>query len=241
MRDELIFKNDDAFILRGGREIPLLEVESFSDQSFEREVIRALASFFDFPFAPSSASAKNHSPPKWLGDFPTTSKLTFYPGTFNPWHQGHLNCLALCPEEEIVVVPDYSLWKSAGVAKSPWERVRELALALQAFSRQGLSLFPGFTILDAPHATADWLSQFHERELNLVIGMDNFISLERWRRAHDLLGLLTKLYVVPRSFEEMSAAAFKKAQEFIASHEQSPEVIYLPEHSAMDVSSTSLR
>lgn len=241
MSDRLIFKNDDAFILRDGLELSLLEVQTLNDPEFEREVIKELASFFNFPFAPNSSVTARQRPPKWLGEPPVSRKLTFYPGTFNPWHEGHLNCLKLCPEENVVVVPDYSPWKSAGVAKTPWERVRELALTLRKCSRPGLSLYPGFTILEAPHATADWLSQLEDHELNLIIGMDNFIALERWNRVRDLLALLNKLYVVPRSFDQMSDQALLRAKNFIAALESAPQVIYLPEHSAMDASSTNLR
>lgn len=237
----LQFINRDAYICDQdtGSQTSLLDLTNFKDQSLESEIIESLASFFPFPFAPGVEDP--NLAPAWLGEIPKGKKITFYPGTFNPWHEGHLNCLELCPEENIVVVPDYSPWKSEGVVKSPWMRVRELVEVLSQSPKRGLSVYPGFTLLKAPHATLDWMSQLEDFELSLIIGMDNFISLHKWHRASDLLGLLQTLYVVPRSFETMNEDALSSAQEFIAQVQNAPQVIILPEHSAMDVSSTNLR
>ena len=39
------------------------------------------------------------------------SRVTFFGGSFNPWHRGHRECLNLCAEDEIMVVPDCNPWK----------------------------------------------------------------------------------------------------------------------------------
>ncbi len=235
----LLFKNGEVFIAEGDSEVNVLSLTRIVDSSLEVELISKLSAFFDFPFAPEINVLG--TAPKWLGQIPSGKKITFYPGTFNPWHEGHLNCLELCPEANIVVVPDYSPWKSAGVSKSPWERVCELAKVIGKSQKTGLSLYPGFTVLSQPHATFDWLDKLQGYEISLIIGMDNFTSLSRWSKASELLNFLEKLYVVPRTFESLSDELLKEAFQFASVTAPSLEVIILPEHSAMDVSSTGLR
>ena len=41
----------------------------------------------------------------------STDRITFFGGSFNPWHKGHGACLELCPEKNIIVIPDTNPFK----------------------------------------------------------------------------------------------------------------------------------
>ena len=40
-----------------------------------------------------------------------SSPVVFFGGSFNPWHDGRQACLDLCPNKNIVIVPDTNPWK----------------------------------------------------------------------------------------------------------------------------------
>lgn len=212
---------------------PVLECESF-DAATERELIDLLNSFFDF-FTPAT-NLKKYAP-RWLRlDLLDNDKITFYPGTFNPWHQGHFNCLKLCPEKSIVVAPDYSPWKEGGT-RSPWSRLREI---IEALKDQAVMIYPGFLLLEESNPTYEWMCRVQRSEKNLVIGMDNFCALSRWYQGKELLQLLKKLYVVPRAMTSKDAS-YTSALDWVRSVAPTLEVVLLPEHDQMETSSTKLR
>lgn len=231
--EPFVLAQGELYVRLAGQLINVLDIESFQDEALERALIELLAGFFDF-FAPARYPAI--LAPHWLHlELFNSEEVTFYPGTFNPWHAGHLNCIKLCPEKSIVIVPDFSPWKSES-GQRPWQRVQVI---LKEIKSRAYMTYPAFTLLTEGHTTFSWMQKVRRPKCNLIVGMDNFAALSRWREASSLLRLLHKLYVVPRS--NVSEDQITAAKLFVEQSCPELPIIFLPEHDEMETSSTELR
>ena len=129
-------------------------------------------------------------PSPWV--LPSGPKLSFFAGSFNPWHSGHGRCVSLAGLPNLIVAPDQSPWK--GDTPSPFSLLGGIPLA------SDLCLFPGFLGRDESNPTAQWVCALRARGLGitLVLGEDCFGSIHRWQEAEALLEALEGLVVIPR-------------------------------------------
>lgn len=162
----------------------------------------------------------------------------FFPGSFNPWHEGHRACVDLAPKDSnLVIVPDFNPWKDREDIQTGcgWEKYMALCLAVKDTP---YSVFPGFLGLEKSNPTVDWLPFTNVEKKVLLVGEDSFLSLEQWKDTERLISFLSKLYVVPREGDEKLVEDTK-----IKLLEQRPnlEVEILPGHPHQKLSSTEIR
>lgn len=160
--------------------------------------------------------------------------VTFFGGTFNPFHIGHLECLKLCPESNIILIPDCNPQKIV-LKRSVEKEIFELAYALESYP---FSIYPGFFIKEKSNPTASWLPNVNCAEVNFLMGDDSFKGLQTWVSPELILRKLSKLYVVSRNYKFQD---YKHVHEWALSINPKLLIVYLGEHPFMDVSSTKIR
>lgn len=214
-------------------------LEELSNLSIDeaQAVCRLLASFFDF--MPTHVRGRHlHQLPAFIWKrkdcFP--EEITFYGGSFHPWHQGHDACVRLFPHpESLLVLPDNNPWKSETRQTCPWTFFKDLALRYQHLD---MSFYPGFLGTNDKNPTVSWLTVTTIQNKSLLLGDDTFQGLSRWYNIEELLKHLKKIYVVPR---KMNVENYEDGLEFL--HKEAPhiEVIRLPRHPFEHISSTEIR
>jgi nicotinate-nucleotide adenylyltransferase len=208
------------------------KLENLSDID-QYNLLIALADFF--PFMPAHSSNPHGWAPKEMLKGEISGSVTFFGGSFSPFHEGHMACLDLCPEKNIVIVPDCN----------PDKDLRDLANPLNDFFKicelvkeKSYSVYPGFIGRHRPNPTSGWLPKVNIPEKNFLMGDDSFMNLPHWIEADTVVRALTKLYVVPRTHHVSEYEAQVKKLKKI-NHEL--QVILLPDHPHKEVSSTKLR
>jgi nicotinate-nucleotide adenylyltransferase len=189
-----------------------------------------------FEFMPSSDQTHNQSElsPLFL-KHPIADSVTFFGGSFNPFHQGHRACLDLCPEKNILIVPDRNPFKPLTVNENTYD---EFVVLAESLKDTRYSIYPGFLALNNPNPTSSWLPKVRISEKNFLMGDDSFMSLLKWKHPEMVIAALTKLYVVPRQFTKDDYLI----QEIeILKINPSLEIHYLADHPYKNISSTSLR
>ncbi|MDJ0840095.1 MAG: NUDIX domain-containing protein [Acidobacteriota bacterium] len=170
------------------------------------------------------------------GRGPLGDHLTFFGGSFNPWHQGHEACLALCPRKEgLVVVPDSNPFKKGEAGQCSWRLFRELVERAEHF---GALVFPGFCGMEGANPTIAWLPYVKARTKGFLIGEDSFTSFPGWNESITLAQALNHLYVAPR---RVTSDQFEAARDWFKAHAPSLQIHFLDDHHHRDVSSTALR
>lgn len=190
-----------------------------------------------FEFMPGSDQTHNQSElPHLFLKHPIVDSVTFFGGSFNPFHQGHRACLDLCPEKNILIVPDHNPFK---MPASKNENVYDEFLFLaESLKETPYSLYPGFLGIDKPNPTSSWLPFVKIKEKNFLMGDDSFMSLLTWKNPEAILKSLTKLYVVPRIFKRED---YLKHEREIKKIHSLLDVHYLADHPYKNISSTDLR
>ena len=190
-----------------------------------------------FEFMPGSDQTHNQSELSYLFlKHPITDTVTFFGGSFNPFHQGHRACLDLCPEKNILIIPDRNPFK-AQAPKSDQVFTQFLALA-QDLKDTPYSLYPGFLGLNRPNPTSGWLPLVKIKEKNFLMGDDSYMDLLSWNNPEVFLKALTKLYVVPRKYQRID---YMNQEREILKLNPNLEIHYLAEHPYKNISSTDLR
>lgn len=202
-----------------------------SDQ-FEK--CREIANCFEF--MPDSDGSHNQSElSKLYLKHPIKDNVTFFGGSFNPFHEGHRACLDLCPEKNILIVPDRNPFKEVSKNEYIFDEFVKLAKLLKDTS---YSLYPGFLVKTESNPTSSWLPFVKIPEKNFLMGDDSFMDLLKWKNPEVIMKSLTKLYVVPRKFTKTD---YVKIEKELLKMNPKLEVHYLEEHPYMNISSTKLR
>ncbi|MBL7664367.1 MAG: hypothetical protein JNM93_04495 [Bacteriovoracaceae bacterium] len=134
------------------------------------------------------------------GQYQFPKEITFFGGSYNPWHLGHTSCVELFPKkDQLVIVPDYNPLKSEEL-DSLWENYLKILKLKQEHPK--LQIYPGFWCNEKPNRTYPWVKQFKQdtpnTKINLLMGYDSFLGLPKWFEYQALLNLLNHLYVVAR-------------------------------------------
>jgi nicotinate-nucleotide adenylyltransferase len=189
-----------------------------------------------FEFMPDSDGMHSQAElPKLFLKHPLTDSVTFFGGSFNPFHLGHRSCLELCPEKNILIVPDRNPLKPLSEEENVFDEFVALAELLK---ETNYSLYPGFLAKKETNPTSAWLPKVKMTEKNFLMGDDSFMSLLKWKNPAVIISALTKLYVVPRNF---SKADYLKQEIEILKFNPRLEVHYLADHPYKNLSSTALR
>lgn len=162
--------------------------------------------------------------------------VTFFGGSFNPWHPGHHACLDAHPDNRLlVVVPDANPFKATHHHTCSWQRYRDL---LAIVSPANASLYPGFCGHETANPTVRWLPFIPMPRRALLIGADSFADLPGWYEADHLVENLETLYIVPRqtSDEDMT-----RSTQWFENHHPAVSLVFLNDHPYRHLSSTAIR
>ncbi len=166
---------------------------------------------------------------------PIKDSVTFFGGSFKPFHQGHRACLDLCPEKNILIIPDRNPFKEINDDEKIWNEFIQLA---QSLKETNYSLYPGFLVHKVANPTSSWLPLVKISQKNFLMGDDSYLNLLAWKNPEVLLKSLTKLYVVPREFTKND---YLKYEPELLKINPKLEIHYLDKHPYMNISSSKLR
>ncbi len=206
------------------------DLEFIPSDEFElKQILDFLAPYFSPYFFPNNNSK--------------IKEVTFFGGSFNPWHQGHDACTQLMKSHlsdnhELVIIPDINPWKNNNLLslQNRWE------LFIKINSNCDFKVFPNFLFLDDKNPTINWIRKINETntklKLNLLMGFDSFSKLDLWKDANQLLNFLSTIYVASRNDKE-EIKNNKLAQYSKINSEL--KFKFLGNHEHEDVSSTKIR
>ena len=195
-----------------------------------------------FPFMPHSIEGgykylPNEILPKKFKELVAIGieSITFFGGSFNPWHEGHSECLRQCSEVEkfIVVLPDYSPWKF-NVNREPLSQFMKITKEL----RGDYPIYPGFWATDQRNPTFLWLEKVTVKHINWLMGDDTFVSFDKWTEVAKVLDKLEKIYIIPRlhNLDDIDDALSR-----IKKIKTDVKIALLDDHKHQLLSSTKLR
>jgi nicotinate-nucleotide adenylyltransferase len=166
-----------------------------------------------------------------------SEQAVFFGGCFNPWHAGHKACVDLCPQQNIIIVPDSNPWKS-GVEhekKCPWEQYLDLCFELKDTP---YSIYPGFCGLEEANPTIDWFPKVQLEKKSLLVGDDNFLAFPKWQNFEELLQSIDTLYTTPRQADKLE---LEHMRDNLLEKNPKLKIQFLEHHDFEDVSSSQIR
>ncbi|MGB0452523.1 MAG: nicotinate-nicotinamide nucleotide adenylyltransferase [Bacteriovoracaceae bacterium] len=163
--------------------------------------------------------------------------FVFFPGTFDPWHSGHTECVTqlIKKGKKVIIAPDFNPWKDYKL-RSPSEVFLEIEKALK--ENDSVVYYPGFLPLKKINPTITWIEKLEKENRSLLMGDDSFMSLLKWKDAKRLIGLLKSLYVLPRL--ELKTHRDEQVQKILSLNPEL-EIHILSHHDYEEVSSTEIR
>jgi len=183
-------------------------------------------------------SDNDFNAPEFIKKNKNSSSITFYGGSFNPWHEGHRICVDQCQQDNIVIVPDFNPWKSidqSGVSNQcRWRSFKNIVLSVGDTPH---SVYPGFWGINKPNPTSSWMTLVDSKSVNMIIGDDTFMNIDKWYEVEKLFNKLKKIYVIPRSQDRAQLLMSK----ILLENKFDIEFIIMHEHSFQALSSTSIR
>lgn len=174
--------------------------------------------------------------------FDTTKPITFFGGSFNPFHAGHRECIKQCQkyESNIVVVPDYSPWKNNHF-ESPLEEIKYLETQL-VLNFSNITIYPIFWGVQKRNPTSVWIKDIQwPSGINWLMGEDTFNSLLKWFEVDNFLCVLTKIYICPRVSEEGQQFDNVQVVSYINHNHPQVELVWLEHHESEHISSSKIR
>ncbi len=158
----------------------------------------------------------------------------FFGGTFNPWHKGHQNCVAMCPQPaDVLVVPDTNPFKGGPGERCYWSLYRDLYRRVHDL---GAHVYPGFCGREQANPTARWLPYVNRDDKALLVGEDTLADMPNWMDAVKVVQAVSKVIAVPR---RVPADQIRNACRWL--EDNGCEVERLGDHPYRDVSSTQIR
>ena len=187
----------------------------FFDNDFSLEVqrfcCRILSSFWEI-FPQKSAPLSLKLPQCFT--CPSTEELTFFTGSFLPWHKGHSHCILSSKAKGLIITPDNNPWKKGHHQKRPFDILRNIPKDIL----KGRHLYVGFLSQGLPHPTAHWVCKIKKRKIALVLGDDSFMQITQWQNAELLIKALSRIIVIPRLASEEQISRQQKAVSSINKH-----------------------
>lgn len=165
---------------------------------------------------------------------PFSDEIIFFGGTFNPWHEGHSECVRQAPSSPVFVVPDRNPWKEEIERASSFERLKIICTILK---NKNVNIYPGFLAGEKKNPTYLWMGNLKIKK-SMLIGDDHFLKIEKWYKYQKLLRCINHLYVVPRN---STAELLKDQCDKILAEIPSVSIVILKEHSFQKQSSTEIR
>lgn len=162
-------------------------------------------------------------------------EVVLFPGTFAPWHQGHMACLNLMPENHhIIITPDRNPEKLP--VPTDISTIRDIVS-----QSANIQLFEGFLANEDSNPTFYWYEKLKEKlpniKISLLMGFDSYASINGWIQGHDLIKIVDHIYVAARlnlkeDFERIKLEYQKISKNFSAT--------FLGHHEFESISSTKI-
>jgi len=160
------------------------------------ELIICKAQAERFEIMPRFASILKNSP----HEIKAEGRALFFPGSFNPFHKGHLQCVEVL-DQPALIIPDYNPQKEFNKKEAPWSLCQQIKKELPNHHQ----IYPGFLLKKQSNPTSKWIeaikAKLPHQKLELVMGADSFNSLHRWIEYEALLNNLDQLHIVARTEE----------------------------------------
>jgi len=243
---KLVLKNKKIFIKNENEESDLLDffnlkINSNSKNSIQEQICFSLSKLF--PFMPQydseisidqSSNEFNNSFNKFSQSETKIEEIVLYPGTFNPLHKGHYECVSQLKNKNVLIIPDKNPWKE-NEFKDP---LKEIINIVNAFENTSASIYPSFKVLSGGNPTISWIKKVKVKRKFLLIGDDSFLNFHKWKQYQDILQELYGLYVIPREGHkvkiEQQVANFKKINSTL-------EINLMAHHKFENLSSSKIR
>jgi nicotinic acid mononucleotide adenylyltransferase len=170
------------------------------------------------------------------------SEITFYAGSFDPWHEGHASCVTLFPsDKKLIICPDRNPFKPHKEAKSSVQSFLDLKSKIIETTQTKAYIYPGFILQNEKNPTIQWVFRMMNRRpdlrISLLIGYDNFKTISTWTKGDDLIKILSGLYVTSR-LEDESDHAIDSSQ--LKSINPKINITFLGRHNFENISSSDL-
>ncbi len=166
-------------------------------------------------------------------------KLTFFGGSFNPWHAGHESCIELCQtKESLVILPDNNPLKEESTNQL-WANFKKILYVQKSYPE--MTIYTGFWADKQRNPTANWLiplKEKYKKNIGLLLGHDSFVGLEKWQQYEKLISCLDEVQIVSRE-DDPRAMAQKKEQYLSINKDLS--LIELGHHPFEALSSSKIR
>lgn len=176
-----------------------------------------------------------------------TTNVFFFPGSFNPWHQGHEECLKQFythyKNQKIILIHDKNPFKfsaNQSTSKNNKDTLKNVILKYQQDIE--IKLFEDFQLLKS-NPTINWVRYLkencpHNLNIGLVMGADSFVQITQWTESNHLIQLLSSLIVIPRALQIKNLYAQKESLNNINNNLQ---IDILERHPYEHISSTNIR
>ncbi len=224
---ELLFKDKEFSFFIGDKEY--LEFSELSLTDHEKFLmLKSLCQFF--PLFGREDLSQFLPEFLWPSHIKIGKSATFYGGSFNPWHEGHSECVRqyLEIDSDLIIIPDNNPWKESQRLKN----LDELLAISKATDRKCI-IYPEFWLHDKKNPTCEWLTRVGIVNKRLLMGDDTFSSFYKWQDVEKVIAEIDKIYVIPRS-EGSSVKTLELLDKRV-------DVIDLHSHKFMDLSSTNIR